>query len=69
MHDTRIAEWIRTKFLAIVADLDERGRRRWAAAEARSLGWGGISAVAGATGISDRTIRNGLRELDDPKSV
>jgi Rhodopirellula transposase DDE domain len=69
MQDARIAEWIRTKFLAIVADLDERGRRRWAAAEARSLGWGGISAVAHATGISDRTIRNGLRELDDPNAL
>jgi hypothetical protein len=69
MQDARIAEWIRTKFLAIVADLDERGRRRWAAAEARSLGWGGISAVAHATGISDRTIRNGLRELDDPDAL
>jgi hypothetical protein len=69
MQDARIAEWIRTKFLAIVADLDERGRRRWAAAEARSLGWGGISAVAHATGISDRTIRNGLSELDDPDAL
>jgi Rhodopirellula transposase DDE domain len=69
MQDARVAEWIRTKFLAIVADLDERGRRRWAAAEARSLGWGGISAVAHATGISDRTIRNGLRELDDPNAL
>jgi Rhodopirellula transposase DDE domain len=69
MQDARIAEWIRTKFLAIVSDLDERGRRRWAAAEARSLGWGGISAVAHATGISDRTIRSGLRELDDPSAL
>jgi Rhodopirellula transposase DDE domain len=69
MQDARIVEWIRRKFLAIVADLDERGRRRWAAAEARSLGWGGISAVAHATGISDRTIRNGLGELDDPSAL
>lgn len=66
MQDARVIEWIRQKFLAIATDLDERGRRRWAAAEARSLGWGGITAVAQATGISDRTIRNGLRELDDP---
>jgi transposase len=52
-----------------VADLDERARRRWAAAEARSLGWGGISAVANATGISDRTIRKGIAELDDPEAA
>lgn len=69
MQDARMVERIRTKFLSIVADLDERGRRRWAAAEARSLGWGGITAVAEATGISDRTIRNGLRELEDPTAL
>ncbi len=69
MSDAQVVEWIRTKYLAIVSDLDERGRRRWAAAEARSLGWGGISAVAQATAISDRTIRNGIRELDDPQAL
>ena len=45
-------------------ELDERGRRRWAAVEAQSLGWGGIATVAAATGISDRTIRNGMDELE-----
>ena len=60
MSDATITQWIRTKYLAIVTDLDERGRRRWAAAEAMSLGWGGISAVAKATGFSDRTIRTGI---------
>lgn len=69
MPDAKVVEWIRCKYLAILSDLDERGRRRWAAAEARSLGWGGVSAVAGATGISDRTIRNGIRELDDPDAL
>src|SRR6202044_157316 len=39
------------------------------AAEARSLGWGGIEAVAAATGLSDRTIRNGIRELEDPDAL
>ncbi len=68
MPDAQVVEWIRDKYLAIVSDLDERGIRRWAAAEARSLGWGGISAVAKATGISDRTIRNGIQELDDPQA-
>ena len=57
------------KYHALVEDLDERGRRRWAAAEARSLGRGGIASVAEATGISDRTIRNGILELDDPDQI
>ena len=68
MPDARVIEWIREKYSAVVCDLDERGRRRWSAAEARSLGWGGITAVAEATGISDRTIRNGIGELDDPEA-
>ena len=63
MPEASIVEWIRCKYIAILSDLDERGRRRWAAAEAVSLGWGGIVAVARATGISDRTIRNGIREI------
>ena len=57
------------KYNALVGDLDERGRRRWAATEAIALGRGGIVAVAAATGLSDRTIRNGIAELRDPKQV
>ena len=30
---------------------------------------GGITAVALATGISDRTIRTGIKELDDPEAA
>ncbi|MDQ5833762.1 MAG: ISAzo13 family transposase [Actinomycetota bacterium] len=44
--------------------LDERGRRLWAAAEARSHGRGGIAAVVRATGISESTVTRGLAELD-----
>src|SRR5687767_2817121 len=44
--------------------LDERSRRRWAAAEARSAGRGGIAAVVRATDISESTVRRGLEELD-----
>jgi hypothetical protein len=44
--------------------LDERGRRRWAAAEARSHGRGGIAAVVRATSVSESTVRRGLAELD-----
>ena len=69
MPEGQVVAWIRDKYLAIVSDLDERGRRRWAAAEARSLGWGGVTAVAQATGLSDRTIRSGIQELDDPAAL
>jgi Rhodopirellula transposase DDE domain len=65
MQDAQVIQWIREKYLAVLPELNERGRRRWAAAEARSLGWGGITAVAAATTLSDRTIRSGMQELAD----
>jgi hypothetical protein len=43
--------------------LDERGRRLWAAVEARSAGRGGIAAVVRATGISESTVLRGLADL------
>lgn len=64
MPDAQVVAWIRQKYTALAAELDERGRRRWAAVEARSLGRGGIAAVAVATGLSDRTVRTGIREVD-----
>ncbi|MEO7322504.1 MAG: ISAzo13 family transposase [Burkholderiales bacterium] len=43
--------------------LDERARRHWAATEARAYGWGGVSAVGAATGMSPNSIRKVLAEL------
>ena len=57
------AEGIKAKFDALQPLLDERTRRLWAAAEAQAIGWGGISRVAEATGMSQTTVRTGLREL------
>ncbi len=67
-------EQVRRKFLAMQDCLTERGRRLWAASEALSYGYGGITLVSEATGISDRTIRNGLQNLandacERPKGV
>jgi len=69
MQDASIIAAVRLKYADLVADLDERGRRRWAAVEARSLGRGGIATVATATGMSDRTIRTGLKELASPPTL
>jgi DNA-binding phage protein len=52
------------KLLTILPHLNEKQRRLVLAAEARSLGYGGVSQVARATGISRPTIHQGLRELD-----
>jgi hypothetical protein len=54
---------IRDRFVALLPHLDERGRRSFAAAEARAVGYGGIAAVAQATGIAPSTIGRGLEEL------
>lgn len=49
---------------AFFKTLSERDQRRFAALEARRLGWGGIEYVAGALGCSPRTIERGIVELD-----
>ena len=56
-------EPIRERFSAVAPFLDERGRRLVAAAEAFAAGYGGIAAVAMATGVAPSTIGRGLKEL------
>src|SRR5260370_19600758 len=58
------AEQIKSKFEALRHVLDERALRLWAATEARALGYGGISRVAKAIGLSRPTIAEGLSELE-----
>lgn len=55
---------IRQKFLQVKPFLDERARRCWAAAEAKEIGWGGISLVSRATKMHRDTIANGMKELN-----
>ncbi len=64
MQDANAEARIRHKFRLVAVELDERRRRQWAAAEARDAGWGGISLVARATGLSRPTIMAGLTELE-----
>jgi hypothetical protein len=54
----------RYRLLSAQGVLDERGRRLWAASEARAAGRGGIAAVVRATGISESTVVRGLADLD-----
>ena len=54
---------IRLRYEALDPLLDERGRRRFAAAEALAAGRGGVAAVSGITGIARSTINRGLAEL------
>lgn len=66
MQDAQVIARIRRKYRALKPELDERRRRQWAAAESRELGWGGVTIVAQATGLSRTTINAGKSELTRP---
>jgi len=59
---------IEEKYNALRDLFDERTRRLWAAAEARSLPYGGTSVIASVTGLSRTTILAGIHELGDKPS-
>jgi DNA-binding MurR/RpiR family transcriptional regulator len=54
---------IRSRFLAIKDQLNEKGRRMFVAAEKAAAGYGGTAAVCRATGVARSTIIRGAREL------
>src|SRR5258708_618467 len=54
---------VRAKYRKLRGVMDERVTRLWAAAEAEAIGYGGISTVLKATGISKARIRAGIRDL------
>ncbi|MGH9418785.1 MAG: ISAzo13 family transposase [Thermoanaerobaculia bacterium] len=68
MQDATVIKRIRRIYHTLSPEMDERMRRQWAAAEARELGWGGVTLVAQSCGLSRTTITAGLRELDLPRS-
>jgi len=55
-------EPIRERFSTVAPFLDERGRRLVAVAGAFAVGYGGIAAVAMATGLAPSTIGRGLKD-------
>ncbi|MHC5737558.1 ISAzo13 family transposase [Nostoc sp.] len=57
-------EFLKVKFDSLYPHLNERSIRLWAAAEAIAFGRGGITQVSQATGLSPKTIRVGIRELE-----
>src|SRR5437879_2859829 len=58
-------EVIKRRFERVSGELNERTRRLVAAREAMAIGWGGISAVSRATGLSRKAIRQGIKELQE----
>ena len=60
-------EDIGLRFRSLSAFLDERMRRLVTAAESPTIGSGGVSVVARATGLLRRAITEGMKELSQPK--
>ena len=60
---------IRRRYQELSRALDERGRRLFAAAEARAYGHGGVSVVSRITGIARSTIVRGIREIQEQVQV
>ena len=63
---------IRKRFERMRGTLNERARRLFVATEALALGWGGVAAVARATGVAPSTIGLGkleVRRLEESGAV
>ena len=58
-------EVVETQTRNVFLTLNEKDRRRFAAIQARQLGHGGITYIAGVLGCSTKTIERGIEELDD----
>src|SRR5436305_15210081 len=63
------ASGIRRRYRELSPVLDERGRRRFAATEARTYGYGGVSVVSRITGIGRSTIGRGEEEVSEDQDA
>ena len=61
-------EAIKKRFDLVSRHLNEQARRLFVAAEAKALGFGGISIVAEITGVSRVVIAAGIKELEGPST-
>ncbi len=64
-----IVNTIKKKYRVLLPELSERGRRLFAGVEAITAGWGGISAVACATGLSRTTVARGVKDAENPQRL
>ena len=60
-YDSDVEEQMRTLY----GSLNERDRRRYAAIEARKLGYGGQTYIRAVLGCDYKTLRRGMEELKD----
>ena len=60
---------LRRKFSNVWPLLDERSRRLMAASEALALGYGGVSRIRLARGLSRKAIAKGIGEIADGNAM
>ena len=65
----KTADDLSQKLAMVLPFLDERARRLVAASEAKSLGFGGISKVSRASGLSRKAIAKGIGELESGEDI
>jgi hypothetical protein len=58
---------VETKMKRLFGWLSEKDRRRYAAVEAAKLGHGGVEYIARLLACDPKTIREGLKELEEPE--
>ena len=63
MQNLNCENALKEKYKIIGPHLDEKARRLWAATEAKSIGWGGITKVAKIANMSPITVRSGLQDI------
>ncbi len=57
-------DMIKGKYDLVKRRFDEKGRRQWAAIEAKALGRGGVTLISRATGLSRTTVVSGIKEIE-----
>jgi hypothetical protein len=60
---------VEAKMKRLFGWLSEKDRRRYAAVEATKLGHGGVEYIARLLACDPKTIRQGLKELDEPEDL
>jgi hypothetical protein len=60
---------IETKMKRLYGWLSEKDRRRYAAVEAAKLGHGGLEYISRLLDCDPKTIREGLKELDESEDL
>ena len=57
------------EMISLYRSLSEKDRRRYAAVEARKLGHGGTTYICTLFGCDAKTVRRGIRELQDEEAL